>query len=110
MSDTEIADIFEKIDEIENVEKIDSILPKDLRPTKEEFLEAINDGEKRPQMLQKINTALRLVTSSGTNRGFVGGLFGSFLLFLSTSLKTVQENLIDLKRALIKRGIPEQKQ
>lgn len=102
LSEGEIEEVFAKIDEIENVEEIDKILPKESRPTKEEFLEAVNSEPKRIQMLTKLNSALRLVTQTNGGRGFAGGLFGNFMLFLSKSLRTVQENLIDVKRALQK--------
>ena len=97
----EIEAVFDKIDEIEQVEQIDKILPKESRPTKEEFLEALQSEPKRIQLITKLNSALKLVTSS-SGRGFTGNFFGSFMLFLSKSLVTVQEGLIDIKRALIK--------
>jgi hypothetical protein len=37
----EIKEIFDKIDEIENITNIDEILPKELRITKYEYLEAL---------------------------------------------------------------------
>jgi hypothetical protein len=53
--------IFQKIDEIENMEKIDEYLPKEYRITKEEYKKALIDGIFRTQMLTKIDVALTII-------------------------------------------------
>ena len=98
----EVERLFEKIDEIERIEQIDKILPTDYRPTKEEYLIALGDLEARAKMIVRLQTALRYMSRSYGNRRSSSSIFGNFLMFLSTSLMTVQDNLIDLERALEK--------
>jgi hypothetical protein len=50
--------IFDKIDEIEFIENIESILPKQLRITKEEYLIALKDPNKRIDLIKKLDNTL----------------------------------------------------
>ena len=45
-------EIFEKIDEIEDMENIDEYIPKDMRITKEEYAAALHNEEDYKQVLQ----------------------------------------------------------
>jgi inorganic pyrophosphatase len=53
--------IFQKIDEIENIENIDEYLPKEYRITKEEYKNALSNDIFRVQIITKINVALSII-------------------------------------------------
>lgn len=81
LQNEEIREIFEKIDEIEEVSGIDEILPLPLRVTKEEYVSALEDALIREQVLVKLNHALdHLYQMSGQQnaRGIVGLISGIF--------------------------------
>lgn len=100
LNNEEIEHIFEKIDEIESVENVDNILPKELRITKEEYLTSLKDYEFRQQILAKLDEALgHLYMSSNPNFDMMW-IFGMVSL-LNKNLVKVQENTIDIKNNLL---------
>lgn len=102
---SEIEEIFEKIDEIEETHDIDRILPADLRITKDEYLLALKDKPARQESLSKIDAALvHIYQSANPNPLSVLNFFGGFMAALDKNLVLVQENTIDIKRSLIARG------
>lgn len=97
----QIAEIFEKIDAIEAVPRIESILPVHLRLTKEEYAEALNNEAARTHALTKLDQALQhLYESSHPDHFSPASLFFSALMMLNKNLVLVQENTIDIKRSL----------
>ena len=54
----EIGEVLKKIDEISNTDKIDKILPKEMRVSKEEYLNALEDSVERDNLIEKLNGAL----------------------------------------------------
>jgi hypothetical protein len=66
ISQEQIDEILEKIDEIEKTENIDKYLPKEFRITSEEYKKALNDDIFRLQTITKINTALTILADQAT--------------------------------------------
>lgn len=62
LSPEEIQELFLQIEEIEQVERIEDILPMGLRVSRDEYLRAIEDHSFRPTVLDKINHAIGHVT------------------------------------------------
>lgn len=98
----EIEAIFEKIDAIDRVPEIERILPKNLRLTKEEYVDALTDDAKRKEALQKIEGALTHLYEYGNPNGLSAtlGVFFSGFMVLNKHLVLVQEHTIDIKRSL----------
>ncbi|MEI8091888.1 MAG: hypothetical protein WCG98_06850 [bacterium] len=61
MKSLDVQKIFEKIEEIEQQKDVDKILPKAMRVTKEEYLQALKDPTKKAQVLQKFDQCLNLI-------------------------------------------------
>jgi hypothetical protein len=100
ISPEEVAEIFAKIDEIENVPHIESILPERLRLTKDEYAQAIETPEARTNALSKLDQALQYLYDSHHADGFSPmSFFFSTFLMLSKNLVKVQEATIDIKRS-----------
>ena len=57
----DIQEIFEKIDVIEDIDGIDEYLTKDMRVTKDEYLQATQDDETYKRVTFKIQNALALL-------------------------------------------------
>lgn len=96
-----IDEIFDKIDEIEEVKDIDKYLPKEIRISKTEYKKALEDNLQRVQTLTKLNTALTILAEQITweNIWWIN-LFSGFLAVLDKNLQKVQENTIDIKDSL----------
>ncbi|MFZ4461825.1 MAG: hypothetical protein ACOYN2_04870 [Patescibacteria group bacterium] len=100
---TEVEEIFDKIDEIEQVHNVDHILPVHLRLTKDEYLTAIADPTARANALQKLDQALtHLFELTNAHAHSPLDFFYSFFTMLNKNLVVVQENTIDMKRSLSK--------
>ncbi|MCT4616595.1 MAG: hypothetical protein N4A38_00105 [Candidatus Gracilibacteria bacterium] len=98
-SEADIEEIFEKIDEIEELG--DKVLPAELRLTKKEYLGALHSEDEKQTALKKLNDALVHIYNQ-TNAGGsspISSIFG-FFGFLNENLVTAQENTIDIKRSL----------
>ncbi|MDD5770560.1 MAG: hypothetical protein PHE25_06320 [Candidatus Gracilibacteria bacterium] len=101
ISKTQIEEIFDKIDQIEDIKDIDKYLPKNLRISKEEYKQALEDTIVRTQVLTKINTALTIIVEQINPSSGIGlNLFSGFLTVLDKNLILVQENTIDIKDSL----------
>lgn len=96
-----IKEIFEKIEEMEDLKDIDQYIPDDLRITKEDYSKALIDDVFRVQILTKLDTALTLITNQINPDSVMGlNLFSGFLTVLDKNLILVQENTIDVKDSL----------
>lgn len=105
-----IEQIFQKIEEIENIDDIENYIPPSLKITKEDYLKATKDEIFRLQTLTKIDASLVIIydkinpeTSFGIN------LFSGFLTILDKNLVIIQENSIDIKDSLKKLDEKEDK-
>ena len=99
---SEVSEVLKKIEDIGKTEKIDMILPKDKRISKEEYLEALNDDVKRTILIEKINQILdHLYMLSHPFSGNVYDLFSWLLHILNHNLNKVQEYHIDVKISLL---------
>lgn len=96
----QIEEIFEKIDEIENIKKIDRYLPKELRLTKEEYLGALENKDLRQQSIGKLNDALDYIYHSTHpfNSSFIN--LSYIIVLLNQNLSKIHTNSIDIKRSL----------
>lgn len=98
LSEEDVKEIFEKIDEMEDLKDVDKYLPAELRITKEDYSKAMIDDIFRVQTMTKLDTALTVIwqqivpdSSAGVN------LFSGFLSVLDKNLIILQENTIDVK-------------
>lgn len=102
INEKSIAKIFEKIDEIASNPKIDLYLPVSLRITKEEYIQAIKDDDKRQALLKKIDTILWALANHISSWNWDKlNLFSWFLWLLDRNLVIIQENTIDIKNSLL---------
>lgn len=99
----EIKEIFDKIDEIEDIKNIDDYLPRSLRITREEYIKAVKDDIFREKTITKLNTSLVLLSNKINPDSAVWlNLFSWFVTVLDKNLIRVQENTIDIKNWLRK--------
>jgi len=104
ISEEEIQEIFEKIDEIENMDDVDRYLPKDFRLTKEEYSGALQNKEQRKKALQKIDDSLGILAKQIDSSSISWlNLFSGFLTLLDKNLILIQEHTIDIKESLEKK-------
>ncbi len=99
----EIQDILWKIDAIHTNPEVSRYLPEELRITRDEYLQALKDEEKKQIVLWKVENALWHLAnqvSSGRKIGF--NIFATMALILNKNLVVIQENHIDIKRNLQK--------
>lgn len=103
ISQSEIDEIFDKIDQIENSKDIDKVLPKSLRITKEEYKKALQDDGARVQTIKKVNSALSIIVREITPKSWVWiNIIWWFLYSIDKKLAKVQEHHIDIKNSLKK--------
>jgi len=101
ISQKEIEEIFDKIDEIESTKDIDHILPKTLRITKEDYKNSLSNDDIRKKTIQKLNSALSIIVRKINPNSWVGiSIFWWFLYAIDKKLVKVQENNIDIKNSL----------
>jgi len=99
----EIKEIFDKIDEIEDIKNVDDYLPRNLRITREEYIKAVNDDIFREKTITKLNTSLVLLSNKiNPDSAIWLNLFSWFVAVLDKNLIRVQENTIDIKNWLRK--------
>ena len=94
----EVQEIFDKIDEIEDIKDVDKYLPAELRITKEDYSKAMIDDVFRVQIINKLDSSLSVIwqqilpnSSSWVN------LFLWLLSVLDNNLIILQENTVDIK-------------
>lgn len=103
ITNEEIKEIFDRIDEIEDIKNIDDYLPRNLRITRDEYLKAIKDKVFREKTLVKLNTSLVLLSNKiNPDSTLWLNLFSWFITVLDKNLIKVQENTIDIKNGLKK--------
>jgi len=108
ISEDEIKEIFDKIDEIEELKDVDKYLPENLRISKEDYLKAVNNDIFRVQIITKIDSALTLLSNQANPDSAMWlNLFSGFLAVLDKNLIKIQENTIDVKDSL--KSIDEKK-
>jgi len=96
-----IKEIFEKIDQIDEIKDIDKYIPEELRITKEDYSKALTDDIFRVQLLTKLDSALTLLANKiNPDSAMWLNLFSGFLTVLDKNLIIVQENTIDIKENL----------
>jgi len=96
-----VKEIFEKLDEIEDIKDIDKYIPQELRITKEDYSKALTDDIFRVQTITKIDSALTLLANKiNPDSAMWLNLFSGFLTVLDKNLILVQENTIDVKYSL----------
>lgn len=107
INSNELLNIFEKIDQLEKIDKNKKILPKDFKITKQEYIEAISDFEKKSTLLKKIDNVLDYMYSNMWWGWLTFSLFSflSYNLLISKKTQKIQENLIDIKNNVINNNI-----
>lgn len=102
ISQNDIDEILEKIDEIEKTEDVDKYLPKEFRITWEEYKKALNNDIARTQTITKINTALTILANQVLGETSMWlNLFSGYMAMLDKKLIKIQENHIDIKDNLV---------
>ncbi len=103
LSENEIEEILNKIDEIENIDGIDDYLPKESRITKEEYKKAITDDKNRTKTMKKLDNVLTvLANQANPNSSMWLNLFSWYMAILNRRLVRIQDNHIDIKDSLEK--------
>lgn len=103
LSQKDIDDILDKIEEIEDTEWIDQYLPKDTRITKKDYQKALVDEIFRAQVIVKVETSLSILAMHINQDSWVWlNLFSWYLALLDKRLVKLQENHIDIKDNLRK--------
>ena len=99
--DEGIKEIFDKIDEIENIKDINKYLPLELRISRDDYKKAISNSLFRNKVMIKIDKALTILANQ-ISWDYVWwiNLFTWFLSVLDKNLIKIQENTIDLKENL----------
>lgn len=98
LSEEDVKEIFEKIDEMEDLKDVDKYLPAELRITKQDYSKAMTDDIFRVQTMTKLDTALTVIWQQivPDSSAWVN-LFSGFLSVLDKNLVILQENTIDVK-------------
>lgn len=96
-----IKEIFEKIDQMDEIKDINKYIPDELRVTKEDYSKALTDDIFRVQLLTRLDSSLTLLANKINPDSAMGlNLFSGFLTVLDKNLIIVQENTIDIKENL----------
>ncbi|MDD3302135.1 MAG: hypothetical protein PHN31_01140 [Candidatus Gracilibacteria bacterium] len=103
ISQKEIEEIFDEIEEIENTKDIDKVIPKTFRITKDDYKKSLTDEVTRKHTIKKINSALSIIVTKINPKSSVGmNIIGGFLYVIDKKLVKIQENHIDIKNSLNK--------
>lgn len=108
LSAEELEPIFEKIDAIEQEERIDEILPISHRISREEYLESLGNEQAKEALTQKLDNAIRELTLKSRGGSYHPGvsIFRAFLQLLDKNLQAtiirVKQNMIELRKSLDK--------
>lgn len=107
----EMKEIFEKIDEIENMEDIDEYIPQDMRISKDEYAWALHNEEDYKLVLWKLHNVLQILSRHVTPQtsGSIN-IFSGFITLLDKNLIRIQEHHIDMKNTLESSSWKEGKQ
>ena len=101
ITEEDLNNILEKIDEILDVVEKKEILPKRLIFTKKEYLEALKNGKIRKILLKKLDNILDYTSESLQPTDNLFLLVGYFFL-TDKNLQIVHDNCIDIKENLEK--------
>lgn len=95
----EILDLIDSITENKNIVKY---LPNDLIVSKDEYIQALHNDEKKKQTLTKLNSALWVLARhiNPSDRVWIS-LIGWLTMLLDKNLVVIQEAHIDLRNTLI---------
>jgi hypothetical protein len=63
ISQEEIEEILEKIDEIENNDEVDKYIPQEFRITSEDYKQSLTDDIKRVKTITKLDTSLTILAN-----------------------------------------------
>ncbi len=101
LTQDDVREIFDKIDEMEELKDVDKYLPAKLRITKDDYYRAMTDDIFRVQTLIKLDTALTIIWQQivPDSSAWVN-LFSWLLTMLDKNLVLLQENTIDVKQNL----------
>lgn len=103
ISDEEIEDILEKIDEIEKTQDVDKYLPKEFRISPQDYKKSLTDNIVRVQTITKLDTALTILARQIAPDSAMGiNLFSWYMVILDKKLIKIQENTIDISGSLKK--------
>lgn len=101
ISEEEIEDILEKIEEIEKTEDVDKYLPQEFRITSEDYKQSLSDDIKRLQTITKLDAWLTILAQHIAPDASMGlNLFSWYMAILDKKLIKIQENTIDVKDSL----------
>ena len=96
-----IEEIFDKINQIDEIKDIDKYLPKELRVSKEDYSKALNDDIFRLQLITRLDSSLALISNKiNPDSSMWLNLFTWFITILDKNLILIQENTIDVKNSL----------
>ena len=101
LTQDDVQEIFDKIDEMEDLKDVDKYLPTELRITKDDYSKAMTDDIFRVQTLTKLDTVLTIIWQQivPDSSAWVN-LFSWLLTMLDKNLVLLQENTIDVKQNL----------
>lgn len=103
ISQKEIEEIFDEIEEIENTKDIDKVIPKTFRITKDDYKKSLTDEVTRKHTIKKINSALSIIVTKINPKSSVWmNIIWWFLYVIDKKLVKIQENHIDIKNSLNK--------
>ena len=89
------------VDKIENIKDINNYLPQELRVTKDEYSQAVQDDIFRVKTLTKLQSALTLLSTQINPDTLTGlNIFSGFISVLDKNLVMIQEHNIDMKNNL----------
>ena len=98
-----IKEIFQKIDQMDEIKNIDKYIPDELRVSKEDYSKALTDDIFRVQLITRLDSSLTLIANKiNPDSAMWLNLFSWFLTVLDKNLIIVQENTIDVKDSLKK--------
>lgn len=96
-----IKEIFEKIDNIEEIKDIDQYIPQNLRVSHADYDKALHDDIFRVKIITKLDSALIILARQiNPNSEMWLNIFSGFLSVLDKNLIKVQEHTIDIKDSL----------
>lgn len=99
---SEINDILSVVDAIAQISNVDLILPPELRISKEDYLNAVNDSNYRSEVITKLDAALdHLYMLSHPFSWSVFDMFSWLLFALDLNLVKIQEYTIEIKNSLV---------
>lgn len=101
ISDEDVENILDKIDDIEKTDWVDKYLPKEARITKEDYKKALVDDIFRVKIITKLDVALTILARHANPWTMTWvNLFSWYMAILDKKLVKIQESHIDIKESL----------